>query len=196
MHNIKPIILKGSWVQLEPMNELHKPELFEAAQDESIWTFTLTKAFGERFYHWFDKAMRSYQAKQHLPFIVRRLADNKIVGSTRFYDIDAAHRRLTIGYTWYIPEVWGTSINTESKFLLLQFAFEVMQMNRVDFEVDSRNLRSRAAVKKLGAQEEGILRHHMVLEDGHIRDSVIYSIIKLDWPSVKSTLQNRLEALL
>ena len=137
--------------------------------------------------------MNCFEKQQHLPFVVRRLADKKIIGSTRYYDINIEHQRLTIGYTWYVLEAWGTYVNPECKFLLLAFVFEELKMNRVEFVTDSRNLRSRAAIKKLGATEEGVLRHHMVLDDGFIRDSVIFSIVKLDWEKVKLTLQSRLK---
>lgn len=192
MLDIKPTILLGSLVQLEPLNESHKNELYNAAQDESIWTYNSSKAFGDGFYRWFNKAIT---ASTHLPFIVRRISDKKIIGSTRYYDINPEHHRLTIGYTWYIPEVWGTYVNPECKLLLLKFSFEDAKANRVEFVTDSRNSRSRAAIKKLGAIEEGVLRHHMILEDGFIRDTVIFSITKLDWPQVKSTLQSRLDKL-
>lgn len=191
--NIQPKILKGSLVQLEPLHETHKDDLYYAAQDKSIWTYNSSKAFGDRFYCWFDKAMNCFEKQQHLPFVVRRLADKKIIGSTRYYDINIEHQRLTIGYTWYIPEAWGTYVNPECKFLLLAFVFEDLKMNRIEFVTDSRNLRSRAAIKKLGAVEEGILRHHMVLDDGFIRDSVIFSIVKPDWEKVKLILQSRLK---
>ena len=191
--SIQAKILKGSIIQLEPLNETHKDDLYHAAQDESIWTYNSSKAFGDGFYRWFDKAMNCFEKQQHLPFVVRRLADKKIIGSTRYYDINIEHQRLTIGYTWYVLEAWGTYVNPECKFLLLAFVFEELKMNRVEFVTDSRNLRSRAAIKKLGATEEGVLRHHMVLDDGFIRDSVIFSIVKLDWEKVKLTLQSRLK---
>lgn len=193
MLNIQPKILKGSWVQLEPLNESHKNELYSAAQNESIWTHSGSKAYGERFYRWFDKAIKCFQDQQHLPFIVRRLSDTKIIGSTRYYDINAEHHRLTIGYTWYIPEVWGSYVNPECKLLLLKFAFEDLQVNRVEFVIDSRNSRSYAALKKIGATEEGVLRQHMILEDGFIRDSVMLSVVKPDWFQIKLILQSRLE---
>lgn len=188
-------ILKGYRIQLEPLNEKHKHELYHAAQDKSIWMYNSSKAFGDQFYCWFDKAMNCFEQQHHLPFIVRHLSDKKIIGSTRCYDINIEHQRLTIGYTWYIPEVWSTYVNPECKLLLLTFAFEDLKMNRVEFVTDSRNLRSRAAIKKLGAIEEGVLRHHMVLDDGFIRDSVIFSIIKPDWVQVKAMLQLRLKSI-
>jgi RimJ/RimL family protein N-acetyltransferase len=195
MLTIEPTILKYSHIQLESLHESHKSELHQIAQDKNIWNFNASKAFGEQFDRWFDKAINGFEQKQHLPYVVRRLSDHKIIGSTRFYDIQPDHRRLTIGYTWYIPEVWGTYVNPQCKLLLLTFAFENLQMNRVEFVTDSRNARSRAAIKKLGAVEEGVLRQHMVLEDGYVRDTVLFSIIKSDWLPVKSSLQSRVEKL-
>jgi len=192
--DIQSKILKGSWVQLEPLNESHRNELYNAAQDERIWSYTV-KAFGDRFYRWFDKAIHCYEQQQHLPFIVRHLPSKKIVGSTRYYDISIEHKRLAIGYTWYIPDVWATHVNPESKLLLLTFAFDELNMNRVEFVTDSRNTRSNAAIKKLGAIEEGILRQHMILDDGYVRDSVVFSIVKPDWEKVKSILQSRLRTV-
>lgn len=184
-------VLKGNRVQLELLNDFHRDELYAVAQDESIWTYNSSKAFGEKFYQWFDKAVKSLQAGQHLPFAVRRISDNKLIGSTRYYDINSENHRLTIGYTWYIPQVWGSYVNPECKYLLLKYAFEVLKVNRVEFVTDSRNSRSRRAIKKIGATEEGILRHHMILEDGFIRDTVVFSIIKPEWPSIKLNLENR-----
>ncbi|MBA3660938.1 MAG: GNAT family N-acetyltransferase [Gammaproteobacteria bacterium] len=195
MLNIQPITLKGTWVQLEPLNVSHKKELYTAAQDESIWTYTSSKAFGERFNAWFDNAVNALQSLEHLPFIVRRLADHKIIGSTRYYDINAQHHRIMVGYTWYVPEVWGTYVNPECKLLMLKFAFDDLLVNRVEFATDSRNTRSRSAIKKLGAIEEGILRYHTILEDGYIRDTVMFSVVKPDWPQIKSNLQLRLKKM-
>ncbi len=182
-----PAILKGTFIQLEPLDTSHREALSSVAENDAIWTYSF-----DPFSAWFDKAIDSTQREGHAPFIVRRLSDNKIIGSTRYYHVDPKHRRLTIGYTWYTPDAWGSHVNPECKLLLLTFAFEKWLANRVEFCIDSRNLRSRAAVKKLGATEEGILRHHMILKDGVIRDTVIFSIIKPDWPHIKSTLQARL----
>lgn len=127
-----------------------------------------------------------------MPFVVRRVVDGEIIGSTRYYNISQEHHRLTIGYTWYIVDVWGTVVNPECKYLLLRHAFETLHINRVELLTDVRNLRSRAAIKKLGAIEEGILRWHMIVEDGRIRDTVVHSIIKSEWPPVKLGIEARL----
>lgn len=191
--SLNPPILKGSRVQLESLNESHQKELYEAAQNEAIWTYTPTRAVGDKFYQWFDKAMKGLQAGKQLPFAVRRMSDQKLIGSTRYYDIYNEHLRLAIGYTWYVPEVWGSYVNPECKYLLLKYAFEELKINRIEFNIDARHAHSRAAIKKLGATEEGILRCHMILEDGFIRDTVMLSIIQSEWPSVKLNLEMRLQ---
>jgi RimJ/RimL family protein N-acetyltransferase len=111
---------------------------------------------------------------------------------SRLFEIDAMHRRCEIGYTWYIPEVWGTSVNPEAKFLLLTHCFETWGAARVQFKTDHENLRSQAAIAKLGAVKEGVLRAHMIRPDGTQRDSVIYSITREEWPGVKAGLKARL----
>lgn len=192
MIDINPRTLTGQFIQLEPLNETHREELHNIAQDKNIWVYTASNANGKNFDPWFNKALSLFTQQHHLPFVVRSLKSNKIIGSTRFYDISKEHHRLTIGYTWLIPEVWGTVANPESKLLLLAFAFEHCLVNRIELMTDARNLHSRAAIKKLGATEEGLLRQHMVLKDGYIRDTVIYSIIKTDWPQIKTKLIKRL----
>lgn len=182
--------LEGNKIRLEVLNESHHEGLYKAAQDERIWGYIGTKAYGEQFHPWFDKALHK---PNQLSFAVRHLIDEKIIGSTRFYDIDLDHQRLAIGHTWYVPEVWGGYVNTECKLLLIQFAFEEMQINRIEFKIDARNARSHAAIKKLGATQEGVLRQHMILADGFVRDTVVLSIIKSDWSQVKKILQTRLD---
>ncbi|HEX2548830.1 MAG TPA: GNAT family protein [Gammaproteobacteria bacterium] len=187
------ITLKSRHIQLEPLQESHRVELYAAAQNENIWTYYPFNLIQEKFHVWFDKAIQGSIQKAEIPFAVRRLSDMQILGSTRFYDVHPKHRRLTIGNTWYVPEVWGSYVNPECKFLLLNTAFDTFDMNRVELLIDSRNTRSRAAVKKLGATEEGLLRKHMILENGYVRDTVVFSIIKSDWLNIKSLLQTRLE---
>ncbi len=187
-------MLIGQHLQLDIIAEKHRDDLYQVAQDERTSTYLPTKLQGQSFHRWFDSALEKMANKQQLAFVVRSLSDQKIIGSTRYYDIDSEHGRLAIGYTWYIPEVWGTVVNPECKYLLLQHAFETLLVNRVEFIVDARNARSRAAVKKLGATEEGMLRKHVILDDGFVRDSVVFSIIQSEWPSIRSQLEQRLGA--
>jgi RimJ/RimL family protein N-acetyltransferase len=192
MRKIIPINLRGAHVILEPLQEHHRNDLYTGAQREEIWTYQPYQAMGDNFHVWFDKAIQNFKSGDQLPFAVRRKLDNKIVGATRLYELNANHRRLCIGYSWYVPEVWGSFVNSESKFLLLRYAFETLKVNRVEFLVDARNDRSRGALKKFGANEEGILRQHMILDNGFVRDSVVFSIIHSEWPTVKSFLEDRL----
>ena len=185
MKTYHPKTLTGQTVQLEPINETHKAELYKAAQDERIWEYHVSNGMGEQFYVWFDKALKYFVNREHISFVVRRIVDQRILGSTRFYDIQMDHKRLAIGNTWFTPEVWGSGVNKESKYLLLQHAFEDLQVNRVEFKVDARNLRSCAAVSKLGAKEEGVLRQHMIVKNGFIRDSKIFSIIRPEWEEIR-----------
>ena len=182
------MILTTNRTQLEVLNQSHFNELNSLAQNAEIWRYTTTSPLGEGFIRWFDIAIHDFQEEKSLPFVIRRLSDKKIVGSTRYYHIDHGHRRLSIGYTWLIPEVWGTYINSECKYLLLKYAFEDLNINRVELMADVRNARSRAAIKKLGATEEGVLRQHMILENGYVRDSVMFSIVKSEWPEIKKAL--------
>lgn len=180
------IQLEGKHIQLEPLNYSHFSELREAAKDETLWTYHTQ---GKEFDKWFNKAC---DTPKNLSFIVRHLSNHKIIGSTRYYNIDLENKRLSIGYTWYIPETWGTYVNPECKYLLLTHAFETLLLNRVEFNVDSRNARSRAAMTKLGAKEEGLLRQHLILEDGYVRDTVVFSIIKSEWTDIKLKIESRL----
>ncbi len=189
MLQVKALI--GQLINLVPLEESHREILRSLANDETIWAYMPSDARGKGFDGWFDKALKEKLAGEHVPFVVQRKEDNRIVGSSRFYNIFPEHKRLSIGYTWYIQEARGTAVNPEAKFLLLECVFEHLNFNRVEFHVDSRNVRSRAAVKKLGAIEEGILRQHMIVHETYVRDTVVFSIIKTDWPNVKAKLKSR-----
>lgn len=191
MSLIPPQKLSGQFVDLELLNQNHREDLRIIAQDESIWTYFPYDPTGNNFDVWFDKALNLEQ--QQMVFAVRSKKNHKLIGSTRYYDISQKNRRLAIGHTWYIKEVRGTPVNPETKLLLLTYAFEALNINRVEFFADARNLHSRAALKKLGAVEEGTLRQHLILsKDGYIRDSVVFSILKTDWDDVKEKLLLRL----
>jgi RimJ/RimL family protein N-acetyltransferase len=185
-------ILTGRWVLLEPLAEQHREALRAAADDERIWVHTLTVARGPEFDRWFDYVLANRAADRQVPFAVRRLSDQALLGSTSYLDPASQHRRVEIGSTWYVPEVWGTPINPECKLLLLAHAFDVLMLNRVSLCTDLRNTRSQAAIEKLGAVKEGVLRSHMITQGGRVRDSVTYSIVREDWPWVKERLTDRL----
>ena len=191
----RPGRLTGPRVILEPLAAGHREPLrAAAAEDQSIWTYFPINfnGAGEDFDPWFDHAMSRYERDEHFPFAVRRRADGRVVGTTRFYDMVADHRRLAIGSTWYAPEARGTLVNPEVRLLTLTHAFEVMAVNRVELITDPYNLSSRAAMKLLGAVEEGVIRNHMIYKDGRIRDSVLFSIVRDEWPRVRERLAGKL----
>jgi RimJ/RimL family protein N-acetyltransferase len=185
--------LVGRIVRLEPLTEAHREALRPVAQDERIWRTSLTHALGPSFDTWFDDALAERASGRRLPFAVR-LAEGRLVGSSSFLDVTPAHRRVEIGATWYHPDVWGTAVNPECKLLLLGHAFDVMQVNRVALVTDALNLRSQAAIAKLGAMRDGVLRSDRITQGGRVRDSVVFSILAPEWPSVKARLEQRLIA--
>jgi N-acetyltransferase len=184
--------LRGRWVALEPIAEAHRVPLRLAADDERIWATTIVRAAGEAFDAWFDALLAERATGRWYPFAVRTMADGSIVGSTSYLDISPKHRRLEIGATWYRPDTWGSMVNPECKLLLLTHAFEVLDVQRVAFITDVRNLHSQAAIAKLGATREGVLRSHMVSQGGRMRDSVVFSIIADEWPAIRKMLQARI----
>lgn len=186
------VTLRGRWVQLEPLLEAHREPLRVAAQDERIWKFTLFDGRGPEFDRWFSDARVLGTAGKQIPFAVRLLADDRVVGSTSFLDIVEQHKRIEIGATWYSPDVWETAVNPECKLLMLRQAFGPFEVNRVALITDLLNERSQRAIAKLGAVREGVLRNHMVSQGGRLRDSVVFSITKTEWPEVEARLEERL----
>jgi RimJ/RimL family protein N-acetyltransferase len=187
----KPGTLSGPRVILEPLAPEHRNPLRNAAaEDQSIWTYFPVNynGAGDDFDEWFDYTMERYANKEHYPFAVKRRADDRVVGTTRFYDMVPDHRRLSIGSTWYTIDARRTFINSEVRLLTLSHAFDTLLVNRVELITDPFNLSSRAAMKILGAIQEGVIRSHMMYKDGRIRDSVLYSIIKSEWPNVRDRL--------
>ena len=164
-----------------------------AARDPEIWTYMPDTGNGPGFDAWFDAGRMAHESGVHLAFAVRHLGDNSLVGSTRFLEIVPAHKRAEIGWTWYATSAQASSVNPECKLLLLNHAFAA-GANRVELKTDARNARSRAAIAKLGAKQEGVLRARMVMHDGYIRDDVYFSIIRSEWPGVRAGLEARLAA--
>lgn len=192
----KPGILSGPCVILEPLSQEHREPLRgAAAEDQSVWTYFPVNynGAGEGFDDWFDYTMERYAKDEHYPFAVRRQADETIIGTTRFYDMVPDHLRLAIGSTWYTRGARGTLINSEVRLLQLTYAFDKLSVNRVELITDPFNLSSRAAMKILGAVEEGVIRNHMIYKNGRVRDSVLFSIIRTEWPSVRNRLMRKLE---
>jgi N-acetyltransferase len=152
------------------------------------------KATGAVFDGWFDWSLGIHADQTEMVFAIRLLADERLVGSTRFLNISPRDKRLEIGHIWYAPDVWGTAVNPDCKHLLIGHAVEGMGANRVEIKTDANNARSRAAIAKLGAVEEGILRHHMVVREGRLRDTVMFSVLAGEWPGVRDQLDARLAA--
>jgi RimJ/RimL family protein N-acetyltransferase len=186
-------VLAGRWVRLEPIAEEHREPLRTAADDDRIWEHLTMVGRGAEFDVWFANAVNQRAAHKRVPFAVRLLATGELIGSTSYLDPVPEHRRVEIGATWYRPDLWKTAVNPECKLLLLAHAFDTLGLNRVSFVTDVRNERSQAAIAKLGAVREGVMRSHMLTRGGRVRDSVLFSIAASEWPDVKKRLFTRLE---
>jgi RimJ/RimL family protein N-acetyltransferase len=189
-------LLAAGRVRLEPLAEGHRDGLARAADDPRIWTHMPADASGAGFTDWFEGSLQTALAGREAVWAVRSLGDDALVGSTRYLAIEPAHRRLEIGHTWYAPSEWGGAVNPACKLALMRHAFETLGFNRVEFKTDNRNLRSQAAIARLGAVREGVLRAHMVRRDGTLRDSVYFSVVQGEWPVVRDGLTARLADLL
>ena len=184
--------LTGKFIALEPLEERHHTELLRAASDPDIWRYIPVdpkKGFSARL-PWLASEMAKGAM---ITFVVRQLADDAVVGSTSYLNIAPQDAKVEIGFTWYVAEAQGGAVNPEAKYLLLANAFAA-SYNRVEFKTDAKNARSRAALLKLGAKEEGTLRGHMWMPQGYFRDSVYFSILAGEWPGVKARLEERLAA--
>ena len=190
---VEKTILKGRQVRLEPLAQGHLPRLAEAITDGRLWEIPVTFVpHPDDLHQFFDDAESAYISKRELVFATIDVQSSRVVGSTRFRCIDIPHRRVEIGFTFLAASWQRTHINTEAKYLMLKHAFEVWGCNRVELLTDELNAKSRNAILRIGAREEGILRSHMVMRDGRIRNSVMYSITATEWPQVKSALKAKL----
>lgn len=190
---IEPITLVGKYARLEPLSEDHLTDLQTASADGELWKLWYTgvpQPVDMAANIEFRLAQREKGAM--MPFVVRRLPDNKIVGCTTFANINAEHRRVEIGYTWYAKSAQRTPINTEIKLMMLAYAFEEKKCIAVEFYTHWFNHQSRAAIERLGAKLDGVLRNHRIGADGEFRDTCAYSIISNEWPAVKVHLRHLL----
>jgi N-acetyltransferase len=188
--DVAPVVLEGRHVRLEPMTEAHVPALAEIGAGEAFWHFMV---YGDietedDMRDWVNDLLSRAGRGTDMPFVAIHLASGRVAGATRYMNIMPKDRGLEIGGTWYGPEFQRTVVNTECKFLLLRHAFEELRAIRVQLKTDARNERSQRAIERLGAVREGVLRNHMILPDGRLRDSVFYSILDTEWPAVKSRL--------
>jgi RimJ/RimL family protein N-acetyltransferase len=195
MLHIEPVTLSTDRLILRPLSLDDVHALGEAASDGALWekkTTTVPKPEG--FDEYVRKALELQTLGLALPFATVVKDGDLVVGSTRYMNIDAAHHRVEIGTTW-IAKSWQRSfVNTHAKFLMLRHAFESLGCNVVEIRTHSQNDQSRAAIERIGAKLDGILRRHMIMPDGHIRDTAVYSIIRDEWPEVKARLEQRLKA--
>ena len=192
-----PTILHGQQVDLLPLEENHFEELLEAASDKRIWEFYVGDwSVREKFFKIYYGSLALREKGWEYPFVIVHKPTNKIIGSTRFLDIVPYDKRLEIGGTWLIPEYWATSINFHCKLALLTFSFETLLAHRVQLKTQHDNIRSRKAIEKIGGIYEGIIREHMLKDDGSYRSSAYFSILKDEWETAKAKLQSRLSTML
>lgn len=184
--------LKGEKVRLLPISFEHVDELWEAAKPDDIWAYMATTVRSkEEMEQMVASAIQKREKGIDYTFTVVN-QENRIIGSTRYLDISSDHRSLEIGSTWYHPDFWRTSVNTECKYLLLRHVFEDWKLRRVQIKTDSRNLRSQKAIERIGAVKEGTLRKDRKIAGGYIRDTVFYSILQEEWDSVKKGLESKM----
>jgi N-acetyltransferase len=192
----QPVTLEGGLVRLEPLAPRHAAGLREAMQDGRLWELWYTAVpTPDAVDSWIDAAATQQAEGKALAFAVVRRRDDRIVGSTRYMNIEPAQRRLEIGTTWYSKAVQRTALNSECKRLLLGHAFESLGCIAVEFRTHWFNHASREAIARLGAKQDGVLRNHQRLPDGSLRDTVVFSIIESEWPSVRRHLDHRLGRL-
>jgi RimJ/RimL family protein N-acetyltransferase len=191
------IILENERVLLRPLMQDDAVYLSAYVQEEpSLWKFALTPITTvQEFDLYIKTAIESRRLKNAYPFIVFDKLQNKYVGSTRYYDIQLEHGSIQLGYTWYSEKTWGTGLNEHCKFLLLSHAFETVGFERVEFRADNRNKRSIAAMQKIGCTVEGVLRNHLPTSDGTRRDSIVLSMLKKEWPTIKAGFLARIKML-
>jgi RimJ/RimL family protein N-acetyltransferase len=190
---IEPITLEGKYIILRPPSFEDIDGLTNAARDGEIWNNSFTQFPNANEISIYIEEMLDLSSKGIiLPFVTIDKASNTVVGTTRYLNIDYENNRLEIGHTWIAKSWRKTYVNTEAKFLMLQYAFEKLGCIAVEIRTDVLNTVSRQAIQRLGAKQDGILRHHKIMRDGRIRDTVCYSILKLEWKQVKENLMKKL----
>jgi len=189
----RPVTLEGRHVRLEPLSLAHQDGLCAVGLDAELWRWAQTSLVTPADMRAYIETALAWQAQgTALPFAILARATGQVVGSTRYANIERADRRLEIGWTWIARAAQRTPVNTEAKYLLLRHAFEVLECIRVEFKTDVLNERSRAALLRIGAKQEGVLRSHMITASGRVRDSVYFSIVAAEWPAVKAGLEGKL----
>ncbi|MGO9647781.1 MAG: GNAT family N-acetyltransferase [Terriglobales bacterium] len=193
--NIQSVTLEGNAVRLEPIQREQWKELWEVAKDsaEDIFRWIpYSMRSAADFEQWAEKALHEQERGESLVFVTVERASGRLIGSTRFMNIDRTNRRVEIGSTWIAPAWQRTAINTEAKYLMLRHAFEQRGCIRVELKTDALNEKSRNAILRIGAKEEGRLRRHLITSTGRVRDTVYFSILDGEWPEVKAMLEAKL----
>jgi RimJ/RimL family protein N-acetyltransferase len=192
---VTPVTLEGQHVRLEPLSKAHLTGLAQVGLDEELWRWIPTPVrTPEEMGAYIETALQEQERGVSLPFAILEKTTGRVIGSTRYGNIDRTHHRVEIGWTWVAREWQRTAMNTEAKYVLLRHAFETLGCMRVELKTDSLNEKSRAAILRIGAKEEGIFRNHMITSSGRIRHSAYYSIIDSEWLSVKARLESKLNS--
>ena len=190
---VAPVTLEGRHVRLEPLSHGHHADLTAVGLDEELWRWIPTPVrTPEEMSAYIATALEEHARGVSLPFVLIEKSSGRAIGCARYGNIDRTHHRVEIGWTWVAPAWQRTAANTEAKYLLLKHAFETLGCIRVELKTDSLNERSRAAILRIGAREEGAFRNHMITASGRIRHTAYFSILDSEWPHVKSRLQSML----
>ena len=190
---VTPVVFEGRHVRLEPLAKEHLAGLARVGLDEELWRWIpVPVRTVEELAGYIETALEEQKRGVSLPFALIEKATGRAIGSTRYGNIDRTHHRVEIGWTWVGREWQRSAVNTEAKYLLLRHAFETLRCIRVELKTDSLNEKSRAAILRIGAKEEGIFRNHMITASGRIRHTVYFSIVDSEWPAVKSRLESLL----
>jgi len=193
MIEVAPITLEGHGIRLEPLTPQHADDLATAVSDGRLWELWFTVVpEPDRVGAYVAEAVKGQAAGHMLPWAVRELATDTIIGSTRYHDIVPEIDRVEIGYTWYAKRWQRTHVNTSCKLLLFEHAFERLGCQVVGLRTDNFNFASQRAIEGLGAKKDGVIRHHRARRDGTVRDSVVYSVLKQEWPDVRRHLMFRI----
>jgi N-acetyltransferase len=191
---LKPVTLEGKYVRLVPMSMAHLSDLCSVGLDPELWRWTpFVVRTPEEMRNYVESTLQAQLRGTALPFTIIEVSSGAIIGSSRYMNIEKDHLRLEIGSTWYGRQWQRTPVNTEAKYLMLKHAFEELGCIRVEFKTDSLNEPSRIALLRIGAQQEGVFRNHMLTYSGRIRHTVYFSIINSDWPIIESRLKEKLQ---
>lgn len=194
--DVRPVLLENTWVRLEPLQPRHAEALFAIGQDAGDWAYMPHGCFTSLAHtrSWIADALTLQEKGEQVSFVIFDRSSGAVAGSTRFLNIRRRDRGLEIGWTWLGRDFQRSAVNTATKLLLLQHAFDTLGALRVELKTDARNLRSQAAIARLGATREGVFRRHMIVQNGFVRDTVYFSITDQDWPRVRDGLLQKLGA--